>query len=487
MRDDLPANPRWLKENAEVTSMTRYRPVTGRRDLRVAICILQSPARRRGITLLEVLVSIFIITFGLLGVLAVIPIGRFDLAEMHKADRAAACGRAGLREAQLRGFLNPRLWLYRNRIQAVVLGNPAGDAAALEFGEGYALDPLFIANNQGPNDGPTASFPYGVSPPFVAMKRVTLDPDFDMNRLTPIDAVASAAANQVNAALHRAVFDRIFTWPDILNVPVPEVADERPRQFITALDTSSTPSGLLPCAWPPSPVDGVPPRNVLAPLMRQSLADFTWMITVAPRVERSDFFYDADGDGQPDDYDGDGIVPDFFGFLRKKGLYDVSVVVFHKRDVSDGAFPPAPGEPAAERVAMIEQDAFLGAGLSGGDVALSTVAPSGSPRDLELRKGQWLLLCGVQRVVDPSNGNLVPTMIRKVFKWYRVVAVGDFDPSANRPTRYVTLAGPDWDPNWSFLDTDGDGVRETQAALFSDTAGVYTVTTELHWNSIWEY
>ena len=52
---------------------------------------------RRGLSLLEVLVSIGILTLGLLGVAMLIPIGKFAMTEVEKADRTGTCGRAAAR------------------------------------------------------------------------------------------------------------------------------------------------------------------------------------------------------------------------------------------------------------------------------------------------------------------------------------------------------------------------------------------------------
>jgi len=65
----------------------------------------QSGLSRSGISLLEVLVSIFVLTIGLLGVAAMIPIGKLALIETNKSDRTGACGRAGLREVKVRRML----------------------------------------------------------------------------------------------------------------------------------------------------------------------------------------------------------------------------------------------------------------------------------------------------------------------------------------------------------------------------------------------
>ena len=50
---------------------------------------------RAGISLMEVLISTFVLSIGLLGLAALIPVGRFAIVQTAKSDRAGACGRAG--------------------------------------------------------------------------------------------------------------------------------------------------------------------------------------------------------------------------------------------------------------------------------------------------------------------------------------------------------------------------------------------------------
>ncbi len=67
---------------------------------------------RKGVSLMEVLISTFVIAIGLLGLAALIPVGRYTLVEAGKADRAGACGRAALRDVKVRGMLeNYSYWL----------------------------------------------------------------------------------------------------------------------------------------------------------------------------------------------------------------------------------------------------------------------------------------------------------------------------------------------------------------------------------------
>ncbi len=59
---------------------------------------------------MEVLISIFVMTFGLLGLVSLIPVGKFTVVETARADRSGACGRAALREVRVRRMLDPNTW-----------------------------------------------------------------------------------------------------------------------------------------------------------------------------------------------------------------------------------------------------------------------------------------------------------------------------------------------------------------------------------------
>ncbi|MGD9721452.1 MAG: prepilin-type N-terminal cleavage/methylation domain-containing protein [Pirellulales bacterium] len=65
---------------------------------------------RHGISLLEVLISMFVLLFGLLGVASMIVAGRHELAAASKIDHAASVGRAAFRDLKIRGFLDPSRW-----------------------------------------------------------------------------------------------------------------------------------------------------------------------------------------------------------------------------------------------------------------------------------------------------------------------------------------------------------------------------------------
>ncbi len=67
--------------------------------------------RRGGVSLMEVLIAIFVIMVGLLGLLALIPVGGLAIQDMVKADRTGTLGRAALRDVKVRRMLDPELWI----------------------------------------------------------------------------------------------------------------------------------------------------------------------------------------------------------------------------------------------------------------------------------------------------------------------------------------------------------------------------------------
>lgn len=93
----------------------------------------QGPARppRSGVSLMEVLISIFVLSVGLLGLAALIPVGNYSVQETGKADRAGMCGRAAIRDLKVRRLLEPAFWndWHSNR-------------NVLATGWAFALDPL---------------------------------------------------------------------------------------------------------------------------------------------------------------------------------------------------------------------------------------------------------------------------------------------------------------------------------------------------------
>lgn len=422
---------------------------------------------------MEVLISIFVLSVGLLGVAAVIPVAGHEILEATKADRSAACGQAALHDIRVRGTLDPDDWRDVN-------GDPLGEREpdwpppdayqstdrGYKFGESYALDPLFIADHlkgAGVNTSHYTDFPYNPTNPGSPWLGVTWT---RMQRVTWNRVASFAQTPELNSALTGLM----FKWHDdpLFNLPPDE--RERPQQAMI-MDTGAA-----------------------NPLKADFDGHYSWLVTATPSPEHIDFTADPDGDGTYVAY----------SFPENSPLYTVSVAVFYKRDMSlPGDYSGTgimAGETPAERQVPLR---FLGDGLGGGDVLLRAASDPGDPTTwlpanyLDIKENEWLLVSGYYNrdcyYQNPDSGPdyyQAPYSNVGVHKWYRIVATGDIvvedrngnlvldageDTNGNSaldpPYREVTLAGPDWNvAAWG---------SNVVVGLFNGIVGVYSTTMEL--------
>ncbi len=421
---------------------------------------------RAGISLLEVLISTFVLAIGILSLAVLIPVGRLSIQQSIISDRAGTCGRAALRDIKTRGMLDPTQW-YMPVVNPDVSVVPVPAALALSS---FAIDPLFIAEHAVANDPDNAfiqHFPYLRSGNTVggllSMRRVTWRGVLE-RQLLPGDIPIWVP--------NWALADRCFTWHDDLAFALPESADQRPNAML----------------------DGG---------MHQINGNYSWLVTVTPAASED-------------------TLP-----AMARRLCSVSVVVFYKRDLTVARLDPntGPGEPGLQDPVDLLQNPrpserrvtanILGGGLSGGSVKLSvrrsddhdpSITTEQLGEYLDVKKGQWLMLCG-STVVPYTPQPTIPVW-RGVFQWYRVVSVGEVFPEwypssapdpPDRMCRMVTLAGPDWDLSWCakqivsttgsfvrFFDLDGDNVfQDAEAVLMDGVVDVYSTTVELDRSLTW--
>lgn len=346
----------------------------------------RSPSRRRarsGVSLLEVLFSIGILMVGLLGVVSVIPAGRLEMVEAGKADRASACAQAVLRDVKIRGLLNPRMWRYEDGSYVVTV---SGGRTLLRC-RTYAIDPLFVAHNQG--NANVRKFPFlGAT---TQMERITLAQRPGTNTILPLSEA-----------------ERLCTWNDDLLFADPDDSDDRPRQtFVT--DASAT-----PVRWPIRTTDGVTgsPQAILP----ANKSDFSWLFTVTPIGPMVWRDLDAGTAGNEAYVDVDQPLS-----------YEVSVVVFFRRDRGlDTSTDETPSERAIAEIHFLD-------GLGGGDASLTDPTAS----FLAVKAKDWLM---APMVASGAAAN-IPTP----FAWYRVVATDEGPvPSGTSWTRQITVEGPDY-------------------------------------------
>jgi hypothetical protein len=201
---------------------------------------------RRGISLIEILISLFIILFGLLGVAALLPVGRYDIMVAAKADRGAACARAAMRDIVVRGMVNPldsqgyQNW-NRNDL-------PSPPTLATLTSAPVAIDPIGVG--QGLPLGFPASTLNGIQ-----MYRINLGTGlYQGNQPVPMP-LADAL--------------RVFRWRDDLQFDVPAEKTERPQQFFRLQD--GTQSSGFAQATALNPIATADPEGA-----------YSWLATVSP-------------------------------------------------------------------------------------------------------------------------------------------------------------------------------------------------------------
>src|SRR3954462_539122 len=85
---------------------------------------IRNPKLRAGLSLTEVLISMGILTLGLLGVASVFPVGSLYMQKADISDRGSAIAQSVFSDLMARGMLNPRAWYVSIPNNAVTpLGN----------------------------------------------------------------------------------------------------------------------------------------------------------------------------------------------------------------------------------------------------------------------------------------------------------------------------------------------------------------------------
>lgn len=100
---------RWAA-TSQVPSHRAAKSASGLKEPRPGSRSLLPLPAASGVTLMEVLISIFILAVGLLGVAALLPVGGSEIAASVRADRTATVGAAAIREIQTRNFLQTVQW-----------------------------------------------------------------------------------------------------------------------------------------------------------------------------------------------------------------------------------------------------------------------------------------------------------------------------------------------------------------------------------------
>lgn len=440
---------------------------------------------RQGMSLIEVLISMFVLLFGLLGVAAIFPVGNHYVTEGEKYDFSSALAQNAFEELKGRGMLRPKLWYYSDVNDILKDETVVGDAeSGVSARDSLVIQPQEINNIPNPNVGTynitTAISSIGSGHAFVIdpMGTATLsgfdgvdlfpratNRDDDLIYLNPWAALSGErwpvrritlptpdpASPMDSLFMSGNVAETIFRLRDDLVVDYPDAGDQPSKQRWDTADENDTPTDLT--------------DDTL--LRRQSKGNYSWLATIVPTFPVGlEALQPADG---------------LYGELD----YDVSVVVFRKRDLT----PSTSGER------LISGELLPGGELVIYDPTVSgtyNIGDSISEDDRKfvdrvtehVRPGSWVAVMGV----NPVTGQFV-------MKWYRMLSLSDETEfvhvensshgggsNLNGVGRRAMLIGPDWPTEFDNKKT----ITDLRVAILPGVVSVVTKPMKMENYSLWQ-
>ena len=379
--------------------------------------------RAGGVTLAEVLISMAVLTIGLLGASAMFPVGSYYMRKSEVADRGSAIAQAAFAELVARGDLNPENWLIWDTVSGAstsayrTLGDTGrawisqhgiADQASMnrDLGFVYIIDPLgdasAIAN--GLNHLQASLAPYGAD----------LTGTEVVGSSTDLTGIANWQAFTQAWPVRRLCTERMV----VNNNPIESIARNLYQSTddvnFTVDDDNPTVARMVGDTTGDGFAD--------TPVARQATGDYSWMAMITPTQSKAR----------------QALVLNPSAYY-----YDVSVVVFFKRPLRDLSL--------SERLVG---GRVVSTGTGGGELLLTQLQNDvDSDGNLiaepfsELKSGQWVMVSGPH----PASTTSKPLFFTQ---WYKVLAVDEqqrdpvtdnrFQITNSVKQRIVGLRGPDW-------------------------------------------
>ncbi|UUO05257.1 prepilin-type N-terminal cleavage/methylation domain-containing protein [Blastopirellula sp. J2-11] len=385
--------------------------------------------RRRGITLVEVLMSTMVVMLGILGLISLIPLGSHLAERGTRSDRVASIGRRVQREAKVYGMMNPDSWLDPLKSPTPVDQTRfRTSASSLPVRQSYLIDPMFFIDS--------------------ATQR----------QFFPYDTTATPQMRRLSLGSYNASFpfmesraERAFVSDDDYGVGTAG-GYERPKdreepllqKFFTRGGTN---------------------------IRRQSQGTYSWAIMLVPEASSTRVNTSTGGNMPPFATAAAGSTTG--NSQPPTDQYVMSTIIFQNRqgDIPTSADIAGATERGLlnERVLTVETGSFISGGGTTGEIQLT----AGTPELLDMKTGDWI--CLTVRVTRTIGSNMY--YWGDNFKWYRVVAMDEIE-EVTVGSKYdlrLTLDGPDWNA----MDPP------TQAIYVEDVVGVYERKVRLETGSPW--
>ena len=383
---------------------------------------------RRGVSLMEVLVSIGVVAIGLMGVATLIPLA-FQQAEAGaQNERKVSLSKRAYREFHILGMANPDRWIDARVVPFTNTFAPPKDIfrqidPSTTVRNSFCIDPRWCANNafdpvgnflNGATLTHTFTFPkVPMSGGGLGLADVREKGGGPTNRSPVMRRVSLAPGPGIPGMMSFAQAEELFNGLDDLTFELPAQATLPPVQ--TALTGS------------------------LGPMKRYAEGGFSWMATVVPEPDLSD-------------------------------MYKLSIVVFHQRQLDAEEIDLVVVSPDMGDIDPVRAGA--GVSFGGGDVVVDTSGfPSG---EVPIKPGEYVMLA---RHIAVDAGKY-----RQQFQWYRVVGMENVP---ERELASLTLEGADWDFRGKHPNVDQWDFERTFVVYVPDVKSVYEKSIRLERSSLW--
>ncbi len=376
----------------------------------------------RGLSLFEILTSTFVLMVGLLGVLAVLPFGLYQLNRVNKADFGGNCGRAAVREIQVRNWASDFQTSFQDpyyndstRIVGYSAQKSPGSPyeTLLRCDRPLIFDPLLLELNERAADDALITFP--------AVRG-------GLPRLSCTFPAGPSAWTVQQWRKTQAL--NAFYWKEDRNFAAP----------------------VSPVLQTPRPVGVVGDGESEV----QSHENYSWLYMLTPQTRG--YRYDINIANKT--YDGTTGVGAFSLESDIVG-YDVDVVVFFNRNTNPSLLRETERAVGAEREGTGFRGGEFRINVSPADAATAGLEPA---EMLDMTDIKWVLLS-----CPTSSGTMT------FAKWYRVVNSGAIlppDPNvSNDPvrqanyTRKIMLLGPDVPKSTSYSITLARGAIHVYSSV----------------------
>lgn len=385
------------------------------------------PSRaRRGISLIEILMSIGVATIGVLGVASLIPVALHQTMQGTKRDRAAVVGQRALNEFRMRGMDNPLNWIEVMADGKVRSVSPLSDIPG-------PLSPAQPGQLMQPRFGPLTQAPFDIAvlDPIGAAFYGSTSNARAFASTVPADANAAyPASNRLRRFTIRAAptglgqatamplphARAIFETQDDLLFEVSQNDNTSPAQM-QFWGADSTQSAVV--TWP---------NNLIK--KRYAEGRYSWLATLVPE--------------------------------RGSDQFILSTAVQYERilNLENG---PGGLRAADERWASLPEGIVAGG-------ARFEVDPKDPAALDNLKTGNWVLV--VEQYLRPDNRP------QKYARWYRVTQANHVEGS---PVGEYSLDGPDWPRDQR---TTG-ATRRVMAVIFKNVIDVYEKVIRLNSDGTW--